>query len=158
MAWYWNWLEYKIDFGTQNLASAEERLEKALWLVCERKARDAFFPQIDEEALARIVIRESDKTYLTKQVDEDNKEGLFLGFKSLCKKIASIIGEINPEFNYPNSLVSTVLQMAHQQLFFAEHLPTLTNINFKEGSIEKQNFNFLKQLVFQTIKQPSHAE
>jgi hypothetical protein len=32
---------------------------------------------------------------LTRQVDEDNKEGLFRGFKSLCKKIADIVKEIN---------------------------------------------------------------
>ena len=151
IAWYWNWLEYRIDFGTQNIDTPEERLVRAVKLVCERKKQDPFFPQIDEAALSRIVITESDKTYLTKQVDEDNKEGLFLGIKSLCKKIASLILEINPNYKYAHSLVSTVLQMAHQQLFFAEHLPTLSSIEFKAGDIEGQNAQFLTNMVFQTI-------
>ena len=151
IAWYWNWLEYRIDFGTQNINEPEDRLRKAIQLVCERKSADHFFPQIDETALSRIVIKESDKTYLTKQVDEDNREGLFLGIKSLCRKISSMILDINPGYEYPNSLVSTVLQMAHQQLFFSEHLPTLTNTMFDLGEIEKQNEKFLQDVVFKTI-------
>ena len=151
IAWYWNWLEYRIDFGTQNIHDPAERLRKTISLICEQKIPDPFFPQIDESALSRIVIKESDKTYLTKQVDEDNREGLFLGIKSLCRKIASMVQELNPSFEFSHSLVSTMLQMAHQQLFFAEHLPSLTNIEFSEGNIEKQNEAFLQKIVFKTI-------
>jgi hypothetical protein len=59
--------------------------------LCEEKKYDPAFDFIDEVALHRIVVAELDKTYLTKQVDSDNKEGLFGGFKSLCKKIAEWI-------------------------------------------------------------------
>ena len=152
IAWYWNWLEYRIDFGTQNIMDPVRKLEIALELVCEKKERDPLFPEIDEEALYRIVIWESDKTYLTKQVDEDNKEGLFRGFKSLCKKIASFIVEINDEYKYPHSLVSTAMQMAHQQLFYAEHLPSLTDIKRNRANLQKQNEAFLKEMVFNTIR------
>ncbi|MDX1627348.1 MAG: TetR/AcrR family transcriptional regulator, partial [Fulvivirga sp.] len=122
IAWYWNWLEYKIDFGTQNIVDSKEKLKVAIKIVGENKQRDPSFPQVDEEALSRIVIAESDKTYLTKQVDEDNSEGLFRGFKSLCRKIADFVREVNPSFEHPHSLISTMLQAAHQQLFFAQHL------------------------------------
>lgn len=152
IAWYWNWLEYRIDFGTQNIDDPQRKLEIALELVTEKKERDPLFPDIDEEALYRIVIWESDKTYLTKQVDEDNREGLFRGFKSLCSKIASYIVEIQPDYKYPHTLISTTLQMAHQQLFYAEHLPSLTDIKPSKGSLQRQNEAFLKELVFNTIK------
>ncbi|WP_185154231.1 TetR/AcrR family transcriptional regulator [Fulvivirga sp. M361] len=151
IAWYWNWIEYRIDFGTQNIDDPKRRLEIAIRIIAEKKEKDASFPQIDEEALYRIVIAESDKTYLTKQVDEDNKEGLFRGFKSLCGKIASYILEINPDFEYPHSLVTTALQTGHQQLFYAEHLPSLSNFKKSNGDIYKQNEDFLKQLVFNAI-------
>lgn len=152
IAWYWNWLEYKIDFGTQNILEPEKKLEIALGIVSERKLADPFFPQIDEEALYRIVISESDKTYLTKQVDEDNKDGLFIGFKSLCKKIASFIHEINPEFKFAHSLISTALQAAHQQLFYAQHLPSLTDFDATKDNLHEKNKHFLVTMVFNTIK------
>ncbi len=153
IAWYWNWLEYKIDFGTQNVQEPQKKLEIALGIIAEKKVKDPFFPQIDEEALYRIVIAESDKTYLTKQVDEDNKEGLFRGFKSLCKKIASFIKEINPEFKYPHSLISTVLEAGHQQLFFAKHLPALSDFSTSRNPAQwhDDNEDFLKELVFNMI-------
>ncbi len=152
IAWYWNWLEYQIDFSTQNIDNPAKCLEIALHVISRKKQKDPSFPQIDEEALSRIVISESDKTYLTKQVDEDNKEGLFRGFKSLCNKIASFIAEINPEFNYPHSLISTALEAAHQQLFFAKHLPSLTDLPNKGEDVYSQNEFFLRELVFNTIR------
>ncbi len=151
IAWYWNWLEYKIEYETHNIEDATKKLEIALKIISAQKERDLSFPQIDEEALYRIVILESDKTYLTKQVDMDNKEGLFRGFKSLCKTIASYIIEINPDYKSPHSLVSTVLHAAHIQLFYAQHLPSLTDLN-AQGDINLGNEMFLKQLVFSTIR------
>lgn len=152
IAWYWNWIEYRIDFGTQNIEEPERKLEIALTIVGEKKTQDPFFPNINEEALYRIVIAESDKTYLTKQVDEDNKEGLFRGYKSLCKKIAHYILEINPDFKYPHSLISTALLTAHQQLFYAVHLPSLTDLDKNKGNLHIQVQDFLKDFVFNCIK------
>ena len=152
IAWYWNWIEYRIDYCTQNIESPERKLEIALKVIAEKKDKDTTFPQIDEEALYRIVIAESDKTYLTKQVDEDNKEGLFRGFKSLCKRVASYILEINPDYVYPHSLVSTAMQAGHQQLFYDQHLHSLSDLNNSEDELYIQNEKFLKELVFHAIK------
>jgi len=151
IAWYWNWLEYSLDFHTQNLQNPKEKLKIAIRLVTEKKERDPFFPTIDEEALQRIVINESDKTYLTKQVDEDNKIGSFRGIKSLCAKIADIIMEINPQYIYPHALVSTVLQASQQQVFFAEHLPSLTSFSFRENEHYEANADFLYNLIIKAV-------
>jgi AcrR family transcriptional regulator len=152
IAWYWNWLEYVIDYQTNNIQDANEKLRIAIHIVTERKIIDPYFPQINEEALHRIIIAESDKTYLTKQVDEDNKEGLFRGYKSLCKKIADMVKEINPSYKYPHALISTLLQASHQQIFFSQHLPSLTELDFSSDKLDDQNFDFLYLLVKNTIQ------
>ena len=154
IAWYWNWLEYRIDYSTHNIDDAHKKLDIALRIVAESKEQDPQFPDVDEAALYRIVIAESDKTYLTKQVDADNKEGLFRGFKSLCAKIADIVEEINPDFQFPHSLISTILQAAHQQIFYSQHLPSLTELNYKNGKIHQENYEFLKTVVLNTVNKP----
>jgi AcrR family transcriptional regulator len=151
IAWYWNWIEYSIDFQTNNLFDPEEKLRIAIRLVTEKKYRDPFFPNIDEEVLQRIVINESDKTYLTKQVDEDNKIGSFRGIKSLCAKISDIILEINPNYEYSRALVSTVLFASQQQVFFAEHLPALTSFSFDDNEHYDGNAVFLFNLIIKAV-------
>lgn len=151
IAWYWNWLAYRIDFRTQNISQPAEKLKIAIDLLAQKKEKDPLFPSIDEAALYRIVIAESDKTYLTKQVDDDNKEGLFLGFKSLCKKIAGYVKLVNPAYEFPHTLVSTLMQTAHQQLFFSDHLPSLTEIGKTSENIYDMNKRFLTDIVFKTI-------
>lgn len=151
IAWYWNWMEYHIEFETNNVSDPHEKLERAIRLVTEKKHQDPMFPSIDEPALQRIVINESDKTYLNKKVDEINKEGLFRGMKSLCHRIADIVREINPDYPFANALASTVLQAAHQQIFFAEHLPALTEHEAKAGNVHEKNHEFLLEIVEKAI-------
>ncbi len=151
ISWYWAWLEYRIVFETNNLTDPDQQLYRALKIISERKVQDENFPDINEGALQRIVIAESDKTYLTKQVDADNKEGLFKGYKSLCNKISDIAVLINPNFPYPHALVSTALEAAHQHVFFASHLPALTEISRKDDPFQA-NYEFLSIMVFNTLK------
>lgn len=151
ISWYWNWMEYKITFETHNVTTAEKRLSIALKILSEKKINDPTFPEIDESALQRIVIAESDKTYLTKQVDEINKEGVFRGYKSLCKMIGNMVLEIRPDFPYAYSLVSTVMEASNQQIFFAQHLPSLSDLQ-KTEDLFQENYKFLHQLVFNSIR------
>lgn len=151
ITWYWTWLEYRIEFDINNITDPKKQLARAIQLITEKKDYDRSFPDVDEPALQRIVINESDKTYLTKQVDHDNKYGLFSGFKSLCSRIVSIVKEINPDYAFPHSLVSTSLQAAHQQVFFSEHLPSLSDHSAKEGAIYQQNYQFIYQLILKAI-------
>ncbi|MTI22794.1 TetR/AcrR family transcriptional regulator [Fulvivirga sp. RKSG066] len=157
ISWYWNWLEYRIDFSTHNLADPEEKLKIAIGIVAGKKTSDNLFPDIDEIALNRIVIAESDKTYHTKQVDEDNSEGLFRGFKALCKKIAGFVKEIDSSYEYPHALVSTMLEAAHQQIFFAQHLPSLTELKKSREDTYDQNVKFLTHMVIGVLNNNSKA-
>ena len=149
--WYWTWLEYKIDFKNQNIRSPFERLKNCVVLLVEEKSIDPEIAFVDQQKLQRIVNTEFEKTYLTRQVDTDNKEGLFLPYKSLCKKIAAIIEEINPKYSFPRSLVSTILLSANHQMYYAQHLPSLTNIK-KDSKLKHNELSeFLVTMVFNTI-------
>ncbi|WP_370089250.1 TetR/AcrR family transcriptional regulator [Ekhidna sp.] len=152
ISWYWSYVEYRINFETNNISDPKEKLKIAIRLISGKLKNDPNFPGVDEGALQQIVINESDKTYLTKNVDEINKEGVFTGYKSLCETIASFMKEINSQFPYPISLSSTCLEAAHQQIFFAQHLPRLSDVN-KDGDIYEQNYQYLLTLIFNSLKQ-----
>ncbi len=151
ISWYWSYVEYRITFETHNIADPEEKLRIAIRLITEELRDDDNFPGISESELQQIVINESDKTYLTKNVDEINKEGVFRGYKSLCETIASYMTEINPDFEFPRSLSSTCLEAAHQQLFFAEHLPRLSDLK-KGTDVREQNFQYVSTIIFNSLK------
>ena len=149
ISWYWNWLEYRLVFASSNIESATERLRIAIHILSGKIENDDNFSHISEVALQRIVIAEAAKAYLTKEVDTDNKHGFFLSYKRLCRRISSIVQEINPDYKYPDSLVSTIAESAHYQIFFSQHLPSLTNI---ERNQDEQLEDFLTDLVFKAIE------
>ena len=151
IAWYWSYVEYRIAFETHNISSPEEKLRIALKFITKKLEDDNYFSGISESVLQRIVINESDKTFLTKNVDDDNKEGLFRGYKSICMTIASYMHEINPGFKFAHSLTSTCLEAAHHQIFFALHLPRLSDLK-KEEDIYSSNYEFISTIIFNSLK------
>lgn len=146
-SWYWGWMEYRLVFGLANVSAAEDRLERAILIVTEEIAEDSNFSHINEVKLNRIVIAESSKAYLTKAVDEVNKEGVFAGYKQIVAFISDIILEINPSYKYPHMLISTVIEGAHLQRYFAEHLKRLTDCIEGEDSTTE----FYRDMVFKSI-------
>ncbi|WP_027420448.1 TetR/AcrR family transcriptional regulator [Crocinitomix catalasitica] len=133
--WYWGWMEYRIVFKLMNIESAEERLTIAVKTLTEVIEEDKDFNHINKVKLHRIVIRESSKIYLNKSVDNENSEGFFLAYKRLVERVVKIILEINPTYKYPHMLVSTIIEGAHHQRYFAKHLPRLTDIVNGEDAV-----------------------
>ncbi len=147
--WYWGWMEYRIILKLTNIDDPTERLKRAIHVLTEKIERDTDFSQIDEVKLNQIVVAESSKVYLNKQVDRDNSVGFFKPYKELVHRIGNIILEINPNFKYPHMLVSTIIEGAHHQHFFAEHLPRLTDIIDGEDAIS----NFYTTLAIRSIQE-----
>ena len=147
-AWYWSWLESQLVFALANIDDNEEQLRRAIRTVTEKTEEDGSFSHINEVKLNNIIISESFKVYFHKEVDKENKEGVFSGYKNIIGRIAAIILKINPSYVYANMLVSTAIEGAHQQRFFAEHLPGLTNKRNKEDIVPA----FYEELIFQAIK------
>lgn len=133
--WYWGWMEYRVILGTLNIEDPVVRLRNAVKAITESIEEDTTFSQVNEVKLNRIVIKESMKVYFSKHVEEDNKFGFFSVYKDLVQRISDILLEINPTFKYPHMLVSTIVEGAHNQRYFAENLPRLTDVIEGEDAV-----------------------
>ncbi|GAB4380011.1 MAG: TetR/AcrR family transcriptional regulator [Salibacteraceae bacterium] len=148
-SWYWAWMDYRLDLATANIASAKERLKIALEMLTQQVETDNQIGHVNETLLHRIIINESSKAILTKSVDAVNKEGAFNDYKRVVERLSEMVLEINPEYKYPRMLISTVIEGAHLERFFAAHLPRLTNTIEGEDAI----CEFFKSMVAKTIDQ-----
>jgi AcrR family transcriptional regulator len=135
--WHWEWMKFRIEMKSQHVVDAREKLKIAISCIADTAQRNMLVSFIDEDVLHRIVVREGTKAYHHKNVDDQNNEGFFLSYKSLCEYIADLIVQNRPDFPYPRSLASTLLEMANNHTYFAQHLPRLTDVK-KEGGILKQ--------------------
>ncbi len=128
-SWYWSWLEYKLVFGISNITNANEKLEKAISIVTETIKDDETTSHINESILNKIIIAEFNKALYTKDVDDDEKEGSFLAYKNIINRMATIILEIKPSYQYSNSLASTIVEGSLHQHFLNNHIQSITNCN-----------------------------
>lgn len=128
-SWYWAWLEYQLVFSTHNIADAELKLKKGIEVVTKTIEEDGTFIHIDKVMLNRIVINEYSKSYLTKEVDDENKEGYFIIYKRLVSRIKDMIFAINPDYAFASSLASTVVEGALHQHFLRVHFKSITDCN-----------------------------
>jgi len=147
-SWYWGWLEYKVVFAVANIESAQKQLENVICAICETVKQDQNFSHINEELLQRIVISESSKAFLTKEIEQENKDGFFKSYKGLVERIVSIIARLNPDYPHPKTLASTLLETNHMQKFFGNHLPSITDI----GKDDEQVISYFKTMTLSMIK------
>lgn len=148
-AWYWSWVEYQVNFHTHNVEDPIVKLKMVIKLLASKVEDDVRTDHINENSLHQIIITEGSKTYLTRNVSEDNKDQLFKPYKDLCAVIGNIILECNANYKYPKSLASTIIEMAHFQNFFMHNLPSLTD--FGAHKDESEIISFLQDLVFSSI-------
>jgi len=145
-SWYWGWLEYQLVFSTNSIADPTEKLKKAIVIVTKTTEEDSAFSHINEILLNKIVINEYSKSYLTKEVDTENKEGYFVIYKRLVNRISTMINAVNSEYEYPLSLASTVLEGSLHQHFLKDHFTSLTDCRENVDPTE-----YFTQLVFNTL-------
>lgn len=144
--WYWGWMEYRLVFATAALQDPKEKLDQALTIVTQVIKEDSSFSHINEVVLSQIIISEYSKSYLTKEVDTENKEGYFYIYKQLVIRLREMIESVNPSYPYAASLASTVLEGALHQHFLKDHFKSITNCNDKVSPTE-----FFKHLVTTTL-------
>jgi AcrR family transcriptional regulator len=128
-SWYWSWMEYKLVFATANILEPKEKLKIAITIVTEKVTDDEYTTHINESVLNKIIIAEFTKTLHTKEVDLENKEGFFLIYKRVISRIVAIVNEVNPNYPYSKSLISSVVEGSLHQYFLKEHLKTITDCN-----------------------------
>ena len=148
-SWYWDYLHFCINFQTRNLSSSRQKLEQAIKTMVNGGDPDAVVDFIDQAKLHKIMVEESSKAYHTKLIDEENKIGLFANFKNLSNIISEIIEDLSPDFPYPHALSTTLLEMSVNQVYYAEHLPSLTEVegDKKRRAVEDMLIYFTKKLL-----------
>jgi AcrR family transcriptional regulator len=146
---YWSYLEYIVTYELNMKLSPKSKIEAFIDLITNEVPDLGGEIKFDGKKLNEIVIAEGSKVFLVKEVNEINKGHVFKPYKDLCNTIAEIIKDYNPKYSYPHSLSSTIVETAHAQQFFLEHLPKLTDIH----SINKKMYTtkYLKDLVFKVL-------
>jgi hypothetical protein len=148
--WYWSYMEFLVDFTIQNIQDPKEKLIKIITLFTQSLPESVGQLDYNKSYLNQIVLSESSKVYLIKEVKEINSYQVFKPYKDLCNKISEVMLSLNPTYTYSRSLSSTLIETAHSQQYFSKNLPRLTDVsNTKE---EEFVFNFLSQLVFSALK------
>ena len=148
--WYWSYMEFLVDFTIQNIQDPKEKLTKIITLFTKNLPESVGQLDYNKSYLNQIVLSESSKVYLIKEVKEINSFQVFKPYKDLCNKISEVMLSFNPSYAFSISLSSTLIETAHSQQYFSKNLPRLTDVsNEKE---EEFVFNFLNQLVFSALK------
>jgi AcrR family transcriptional regulator len=128
-SWYWSWMEYRLVFATSNYADPLEKLKKAISIVTEKVEDDQKTLHINESILNKIIIAEFTKTFHTKEVEQENKEGFYYIYIRVINRLTAIITEVNPDYLYPKSLASSIVEGAMHQHFLKDHMQIITNCN-----------------------------
>lgn len=151
LSWYWEWVNFLIEFNTNNIIDPVQKLNIAIENIVKAYTDNDAIDYVNESILHRIVISEGSKAYHTKAVDNENQQGYFLSYKNVANRLARIIEEVNPDFPYSHSLASNLFEMANNQIFFAQHLPRLTDIDSKELDY-KEVVKMLKFFAFKLLE------
>lgn len=149
--WYWCYMEFLVMFKLQNMSDKKEKLKLIVDLLTHELPESSGQFDYNKKYLNHIVIAESSKVYLVKEISEINRNEVFKPYKDLCSKIAEIITSYAPEYKYPRSLSTTLIETSHHQQYFSEHLPKLTDVS-DEGK-ENYTSRFLEDLLFKVLNE-----
>ena len=128
-SWYWSWMEYKLVFNITNHNNAEEKLHKAIRVITEKIEDDSNTEHINEAILNKIIITEFTKTLHTKEIDAEIKEGFYSIYNRIINRIVEIINELNPDYPFAKSLVSSIVEGSLHQHFLQDHFASITDCN-----------------------------
>jgi hypothetical protein len=113
--------------ATYSLQDPKGKLNQAVAIIAEEVKQDSNFTYVNEVALNRIIVNESSKSFMTKNVDEENRAGNFESYKSLIQRLVSYIEEVSPEYPYARSLSTTLIEAALHQHFLRDHFKSISD-------------------------------
>jgi AcrR family transcriptional regulator len=147
--WYWSYMEYLVVVQLEPIQDLGAKIERLVELFTRELPELQGLPDYNRNVLHQIVISESSKVYLVKEVKEINKNEVFKPYKDLCARVSELIKAYHPAYLFPHSLSTTLIETAHSQLFFSTHLPKLTDV--KAGDPITFVEQYLKDLVFKAL-------
>jgi AcrR family transcriptional regulator len=144
-SWYWSWVEYILFLKNNNVNCPYTKIKNVVY--CLTKPYEWISDDMDIRKLFDIICSESSKSYMVKSVDTLNRDGVYYNYKKTVDNISKVISEIDENYQYPQMLSSTIIEGIHHQLFFADHLPSLTNANAEGDAVVE----FYTHLVFSSL-------
>jgi AcrR family transcriptional regulator len=148
VSWYWTWLEYFIQFRTNNIGDPKRKLELAITALLESDKDDPAVTHIDESVLHRVVIAESARVYMPRPNEITDYKGILHGYNLMCSRLVEFIKGIDPKYKYGRELVDTLLSTSHNRIFTMYQSSDRKAKRKDQRSIEV----FLNHLVFTSLE------
>ncbi|MFZ1750570.1 MAG: TetR/AcrR family transcriptional regulator, partial [Saprospiraceae bacterium] len=132
-SWYWCWVDYQMVIRNANINAPITKLKNSIDIISAASGNQAV--SVDLQKIFNVICNDSSKGYFSKKVDILNQHGVYFNYKKIVSNISDIILEINPSYDYSHMLVTTIIEGIHHQIFFAKHLPGLTDVTTKTNYI-----------------------
>ena len=145
-ALFWEWQSFRFLLHTNNISEPREKLQIALKLLAQGEGDKALLTILNSEKLHFIMIEQGNKIYHTDLTDENNSKGFYLSYKQYSETIAELIININPDYLYPHALATTLIESMFNHIYYANHLPRLTDFA-KSETPEEDIYKMLLDLV-----------
>lgn len=151
---YWGGMAYQISFHTTNVTDPLQKLKIIISLLATGKQESVNNSYIgdtylDQDALVRIVARESLMVYIGKEQLQPLNE-----YQLLCRQTEQIVREINPHYPYASALVDTLFKLTYSAYSSVEH--TCLTSEKDTPVLDKPVIgSFLEHLVFSSLFHPN---
>jgi AcrR family transcriptional regulator len=146
-SWYWAWIEYQLVFETHSISDKKEKLKIAINIVSRTTKKDSKFSHINEVFLNNIIINENSKSFLTKEVDQENKDGYFVVYKRIVQRLRDMIQDAEPNYRFASCLASTIIDGSLHQHFLKDHFTSITDCK-----LDVNPSDFFINLTLNTLK------
>ncbi|MFY9445917.1 MAG: TetR/AcrR family transcriptional regulator [Flavobacteriaceae bacterium] len=145
-SWYWAWVEYNLVMETHSITDPKEKIIQAVTVLTRKVDNDSSNTPINLVLIHKIMISEFSKSFLTKSVDQENEQGLFVAYKRVHSRLQGFIKVANPSYNFSASLANTILAGVLQQYYYKDHFPSLTDC-----SDINEPCNYYMNLIYKTL-------
>ena len=145
-SWYWAWVEYNLVMETHSITDPKEKIIQAVTVLTRKVDNDSSNTPINLVLIHKIMISEFSKSFLTKSVDQENEQGLFVAYKRVHSRLQGFIKVANPSYNFSASLANTILAGVLQQYYYKDHFPSLTDC-----SDINEPCNYYINLIYKTL-------
>jgi AcrR family transcriptional regulator len=147
VAWYWDLMHFMLLIDIRNIDDNKKKLQKAIVTLVNSLDNSTTPNYIDQEKLHNIVVENATKVYHTKKVDALNKEGFYLNYKKIVKKLSEIILDIDPNFKYPKALATNIIEQSLNNEYYLDHIPSLTDKGGDKSTSKAETIKMITYMI-----------
>lgn len=131
---YWGYMEYQLLYATSSISGKIEVLNAAVEVLSESPSNKEDKKGINHYQLQQIIISEFNKPFHSKFINAtDEQEQSFQLYTRFIKRLAEIIQFVSPNYDYPLSLASTLVEGLHYQIYLSKYFKEITDCKTKDS-------------------------